>query len=251
MSSLFDSHNHFFNSPGMSDDINACVLKNVELMSVCSINENDWPTISLLSEQYLNIKPQFGIHPWFALNVIDGWSERLELQLRRFTNAGVGECGLDKSDKYKDSIDEQMSVFRKQIGLASKLKRPLSIHCVKAWLELFDVLGEFRGKISGVIHSFSGSSEMMLQLVKAGFYISYSPFILKNLSKKTIKAIVDTPIDRLLIETDSPDTRVIDKSFSNPAGLTLVLEKVSEIRNESISVIAASTYGNAMRLFDV
>lgn len=219
-------------------------------MAVCSVTEKDWPNVSLLAEKWPSLViPQFGIHPWFVDNVIGGWEERLLQYLIRFPYAGVGECGLDKCDKHKGDIDKQINVFKKQLQIAERLNRPVSIHCVRSWMELFESLGNFNGKIKGVIHSFSGSAESMELLVKAGLYISYSPFILKNPSRKTIEAIKRTPIDNLLIETDSPDTRIINKQFSTPVGLSLVLEKVAEIRSEDIDVIAASTYGNAKRLF--
>lgn len=251
MNKLFDAHNHFLNSADIAKKLSECHQKGVELLTVNSITENDWINVSLLSEQYSSVVPQFGIHPWFVYLAISGWEERLEQFLLRFPSAGVGECGLDKSDKHKKNIDTQIVIFKKHLQIAEKLNRPVSIHCVKAWMELFEALGNYKGKIKGVIHSFSGSVEIMEQLVNAGFYISFSPFILKNCSKKTLEAIKKTPIDNILIETDSPDTRIINKAFSTPAGLPLVLQKVAEIRNEDIDVIAASTYGNTKRLFGI
>lgn len=249
MTSLFDSHNHFFNSPDMGQSLSVCKSSGLEFMSICSIEEKDWSTVSLLAEQYHNIFPQFGLHPWFVENTMEGWEERLTQFLYRFPNAGVGECGLDKSDRRKGTIDKQMVIFRSHLNIAKKFNRPLSIHCVKAWLELFDVLGNYKNRVTGLIHSFSGSPETAEQLVKAGFYISFSPFILKNCSHKTKEAIRTVPLDRLLIETDSPDTRVINNEFSTPAGLKLVLEFVTDIRDESLEIIAASTCGNAKRIF--
>lgn len=251
MKPIFDAHNHFFNSRDINKDLQSCYNAGVDLLAVNSITEKNWANISLLSEQHVNIIPQFGIHPWFADSAVNGWEERLKLVLGRFPYAGVGECGLDKGDKHKESLNKQINIFRKQLEIAVSLNRPVSIHCVHAWLELFDILGSFKGMLHGVIHSFNGSAETMEQLVNAGFYISFSPFILKNPSKKTLESIEKIPIDNLLIETDSPDTRIINKEFSTPVGLHLVLERVAEIRNEGVDVIAASTFGNGKRLFRI
>lgn len=113
----------------------------------------------------------------------------------------IGEIGLDYHYE-KDSKEAQIELFRRQVQLAKKLNKPISVHSRDAMKDTFDILKEYR--VKGVLHSFSGSVEMAREFCKLGYYISLSgPVTFKNavVAKEVAKSV---DIDKLLIETDCP-----------------------------------------------
>lgn len=97
-------------------------------------------------------------------------------------------------------------MFKKQLELAKELKKPASIHCVRAFGELLDVMKGVGPFPHGVIlHSFLGSPEMVSELAKLGSYFSFSGFLMSMKPQKAKKLLKAVPSDRILLETDAPD----------------------------------------------
>lgn len=252
MIKLFDAHSHLQKSENFQKDYDLSVSSNVKNIVLCSVDESDWTMVQLYSEQYDGIYVQYGIHPWHAHLVKEGWEERLEYFITQNPKAAIGECGLDKSGKHKDTIDFQMEVFIKQIELAVKYSRPISVHCVHSWRELFILLKEYSSnKIRGLIHSFNGSKETVKQLVTAGLHLSVSPLSLKNISEKKTEALRSIPSDRILIETDFSGSCSTLKEYRTSAGLINVLHSVADIRHCTIEELAEQTFGNSLSLLDI
>ena len=133
--------------------------------------------------------PAFGLHPWYIDGRSEKWLFRLEEMLRSFPSAAVGEIGLDHAiDRVNNS--GQLDVFSAQIDLAARYKRPVSIHCRKAWGDLISVFEErdhvFQG---GVIHSYSGSAELVDRLENLGFYISFSGSVTFKRNRKAQESV--------------------------------------------------------------
>ncbi len=146
------------------------------------------------------VLPFFGLHPWKAAEGTSPGS--LEETLKTIPAAGIGESGLDAGPAYKPQLQPQLLAFMAQIKLAQTLERPMTIHCVHAWQQLFACL-DAAGPLSRpfILHSFYGPGEILERLLKLGAYISISSLSLRN-PAKSHRVISRVPMGRLLIETD-------------------------------------------------
>lgn len=167
----------------------------VFLNSTCP---DDYPSVASASKS-ADVISFFGLHPW---KVADSSIATLEETLASFPAAAIGESGLDSGPAYKAELPDQITAFKVQLKLASKLERPMSIHCVKAWQHLFNCLDEASPLPRPfILHSFYGSAEVLQRLLNYGAYISISSLSLRN-PEKSHPVIIQIPTDRLLIETD-------------------------------------------------
>jgi TatD DNase family protein len=134
-----------------------------------------------------------GFHPWNA----DEFSEKTRSELEKWATDSrlvcIGECGLDKNSNVK--IENQLDVFIEQINLSEKTKKPLIIHCVGCFNELFELKKTLNPQQLWIIHGFRGKPELAKQALKAGCALSFGEYF-------NSQSILITPIDKLFIETD-------------------------------------------------
>jgi TatD DNase family protein len=213
-----DSHCHLQLSPlfEVADDaISNCIKSDVTKITVCGTSPgNDWQRIMQLYERYPTlIIPNFGLHPWWIeKHLHDEWEKDLTVAIQNFPLSGVGECGLDKMIKKKVSMDMQEIVLRKHFKIALSHKRTLTLHCVSSWGRLYDVIvselamhGIENLNVHLILHSCNKMPQDMIPMflrVQAHIFFSFSG---GNLSEDVLRMAKIIPLDRLLIETDSPD----------------------------------------------
>jgi len=254
---LFDSHCHLQDERLKPDfDQVLCRAKDVGVveMACCGSSEADWLHTLEISRRIPGCVPAFGIHPWYAASRSAGWKKELVDLLNAVPSAGVGEIGLDHAIKARND-DDQMSLFIEQLDIARRLHRPVSMHCRRAWEALMSALNTGPELAAGfVVHSYSGSAELVEQLSRAGAYFSFSGTITRSGNTRGHRSVQAAPIDRLLIETDAPDLMPVIDGVSatgpnEPANLMFVLNAVAELRNMTPDEIAEITRRNARRLF--
>lgn len=179
-----------------------------------AIKEDDWPEITTLAATYREIVPFLGIHPWFSDTVTSGWQQRLVATAENITQTiGLGETGLDRSCGIDFNIQQRL--FSDHLELAADRNWPLSVHCVRAWGALVEMLSTFsvRQPLPRVlIHSFNGSTEIMRRLTELGCYISYSEALAHHQQTKLHKTFIQTPTGHLLLETDAPYAKNPDRN---------------------------------------
>ena len=223
----------------------------VTRMVCCGVQESDWPRVAELADQYTGIFPAFGLHPWFIEARSPDWLDLLESFLQN-SPAAVGEIGLDRAISPRNYPD-QMAVFISQLKLAEKYERPVNLHCRNAFGLLADFLKKNGGlPHGGVIHSYSGSAEMVKVFEKFGAYISFSGSVTRPQNKKARLAARAVSLERLLIETDTPDILPTGapEGLNEPTHVHLVLKTLAFLREEPLDVLANATFLNASRLFD-
>jgi TatD family hydrolase len=217
-----------------------------------------------LAAQHADIAPSFGLHPWYVSERPADWLDRLRALLEAHPRAGVGEIGLDHAEKHLDPAD-QMRVFLDQLALARDLGRPASIHCRRAWGALQEALARTGPLPAGfVVHSYSGSRELIPALAGCGGYFSYSGSLTYPDNRRGAESAQAVPLDRLLIETDSPDILPYGASrpsaaegsegghvegANEPANLVLVLQRLADLRATPAEDLAAAMWQNSLRLF--
>ncbi|XP_021726358.1 uncharacterized protein LOC110693541 isoform X2 [Chenopodium quinoa] len=207
---LFDAHCHLQDPRILSLAprlIRSSVDTGIAHFAVNGVSEKDWHLVKQMSESYPCVVPCFGVHPWFVPERTTNWFTILREFFESTPTAAVGEIGLDKGSRGKQiDFDDQVEVFRKQLELSKELKRPASVHCVRAFGDLLDVMKATGPFPDGVIlHSYLGSAEMVPELTRLGAYFSLSGFLMSMKSQKAKKMLKAVPSDRILLETDAPD----------------------------------------------
>ena len=153
-----------------------------------------------LYEKSKNVLPFIGIHPEMAQKNPDSVYDLIEKNHEIIS--GIGEIGLDRT--YIDSEDEwnvQKQVFSKQLSLAEKFNKPVSIHSRKTLSEIFEILPSY--KIPGILlHWFDGNKSQLRTAMDNGFFVSYGPLLVYANDKQTL--LTKTDPSQLLVETDGP-----------------------------------------------
>jgi Mg-dependent DNase len=134
-----------------------------------------------------------GFHPWFA----GGFSTDLFLKLENWSAdprmVAIGECGLDKNSPIP--LPEQLLVFEKQIILSERIQKPVIIHCVGCFNQLFELKKRINPRQLWIIHGFRGKPELAAQALKAGCALSFG----EHVNTESVRL---TPVDKLFVETD-------------------------------------------------
>ena len=251
---LFDAHCHL-QDERLTNVVDLALerarKKNVVSMMCCGCQENDWEKVRDLSAKD-GVAASFGLHPWYVMQRTPKWFDTLRKFLDSVPSAGLGEIGLDSAINDSDQ-HAQEEVFIRQLRLARELSRPVSIHCRKAFGRMMDLL-EKEGGVGqgGLVHSYSGSAELVSDLERLGLYLSFSGAITRPKNKRARAVVSAVSPDRLLIETDSPDmppVGVPTGAHNEPAYLPIVLETVAKLRGCSLMETAKLTRNNAQRLF--
>lgn len=250
---FFDSHCHIQDNriyPNYKTVLKRAAAAGVAKILCCGTCEQDWEKVASIASDYEMVVPAFGVHPWFAGKLSDKWCEKLLSFLNKFPCAAVGEIGLDHMLKERNDL-EQLAVLSKQLELASELKRPVSIHCRKAFGDLLKLI-KHKAVIpaGGVIHSYSGSPELVGKLQSLGLYISFSGSVTYDRNKRVRLSVQAVSDNRLLIETDSPDILPSGcEGLNEPANITSIVNRISFLRKSDPERIAELTFFNAMKLF--
>lgn len=243
---LFDSHNHLQSGRfGRPVDVLIAEMQAVEI-SGCVVNatrEEDWEAVRKIALDFPDfVRPAYGVHPWFAHTVTDGWEERLRMLLREDERASVGEIGVDG---WVDSprIEVQRKVFAQQIAIAAEMKRNMTVHCLKAWDELFQLMnGTDAWPEKFLMHSFGGSIEVAQRLLKRGAWFSFSGYFLQQKKHKVLEVFKQLPRDRILLETDAPEMMPPDEfvkfslgeEINHPGNLAAIAEEFERVLGEGI-----------------
>jgi TatD DNase family protein len=213
---LIDSHCHLSLSP-LSHHIHSLLSRCerwgvIGLVSCGVCPGDDWETLSEIARERPFIRPQFGLHPWWIDTAPMNWKDTLREYLRRYPQAGVGECGIDKCVKKRVSLERQKEILKDHLLIAKEFNRPVTLHCVQSWGSLLSILQEFRPtetetNVNFILHSCNKLSPdlvpQFLDIPSVYFSLNGSiPF-----EKDEYLLAQKIPLQRLLIESDSPDQK--------------------------------------------
>jgi len=260
-----DTHCHL-DFPGFDVNrdalIGACRASSVDLLIVPSVQRTRWEKVLALSSLYPDVLVGLGLHPYFVAQHKRSDIDVLESLLvnKELSNVvAVGEMGLDATI---ENIEEQFFYFERQLELAERHKMPVIIHSRKTHNEVINAVRAFN-LVGGVVHAFSGSSELLNEFVRSGLKIGVGGVITWPSAVKTRDSIAKAPLESLVLETDSPDMKVVlnERSRgikdrvgrfggkSTPLGVLAVFEALCKIRTESPELIAKQLWENTQSLF--
>lgn len=256
MSFLIDTHAHLDFEPFQEDFeqiLADAKSAGVEKIIIPGVVREDFDKIIALIEKYDCLYGAIAIHPSDAKTWQSDSYETLKRYAQHPKVVAIGETGLDY---YWDKSfnDVQQHVFREHIKLAKELNKPLIVHDREAHEDSFNILKEMGASEVGVVmHCFSGSAEFAKQCTDLGFYVALGgPVTFKN-AKKPKQVAASVPIDKLLLETDSPFlTPHPHRGKTNyPAFVKLVAEEIAGLRDMGFDELAIATSQNAQRLFRI
>lgn len=248
---LIDTHCHL-NDPSFANSLDD-VLDRARRAGVVQLVVPAYDRASLsgtleLARRYPGVVlPAFGVHPWY---LEDGALEELRGYLDSEETVAVGEVGLDLAPGMAP-VEVQERVFVTQLDTAAERGLPVLVHCRKAHGMMLDILGAYRGKVTAVLHSFSGSAEVMERFLDLGCYISFSGSVTRERAKKYHRCARLVPAERFLLETDAPSiaTQTTVASLVEPSHTREVAVKVAELRGVSPEEVCRLSTQNARRLF--
>lgn len=261
---LYDAHNHLQDERfqgRQAELLHAAAGVGVAAMVVNGSSEADWGDVARLGEIYPEVIPSFGVHPWYVHERTPQWLQTLEDLLDEYPRAAVGEIGLDR---WKTDLpyDDQEEVFLAQWNLARARNRPASIHCLKCWGRLLELLQHHPAPACGfMLHSFGGPKEMINRFASLGAYFSFPGYYLHARKEGQREAFRGVPLERLLVETDAPDQNLPDElnefplvdqqraKINHPANLRAVCEGLARIRGVRAVELSATIAENFARLF--
>ena len=252
--SLIDSHCHldFINFDKDRDEVlERAKQAGVSDIIIPGVSANNWQKIHELCEQHKNLHPCYGLHPYWVDQHEESDIEKLKQFIDNHPCFAIGECGLDYRPEQADKKKQQV-FFQAQLEIAEEKNLPVVIHSVRATEDVIQQLRKYP-KLSGMVHSYSGSYEQALLLIDMGFYLSFGGAISYDRASKLRSIAGKIPLSALLIETDAPDQPDANHQHerNEPAYLIETLKVLTGLRNECSNEIAQQTTKNAKALFNI
>ena len=214
--------------------------------------DSNRPALALAGERGgVRIRVAVGIHPHNASSADAAALCTLEEMAAAPGVVAVGETGLDYHYQHSPR-DAQRTAFERTIAIARRAGLPLVVHIRDAHAEAAEILAREGADVAGgVIHCFTGTKQEVRPYLDLGFHISVAGIVTFKNADSLRDAVRHIPLDRLLIETDSPDLAPIPHRGrrNEPAHVRQVAEGVAQTRNEPFATIAEATSTNALRLF--
>ena len=248
-----DSHCHL-NFPELSDNIQSVRQRmHDEAVShaLCvSVTLDKFPEVLNLAEQFPNFYASVGVHPDYE-NIQEPTVEELVQLAKHPKVVAIGETGLDYF-RLKGDLTWQRERFRSHIRAAIIANKPLIVHTRNAVDDTLNIMRE-EGveKAGGVLHCFTESLEMALAAIEMGFYISFSGIVTFKNAKDLKEVAKQIPLDRMLIETDSPYLAPVPYrgKTNEPSYVRYVAKEIADLRGISIEEVAEVTTNNFFELF--
>ncbi len=248
---VIDTHSHY-DDDAFSEDrhklLDNLLSDNVKaIITIGTSIEKSYKSIEI-AEKHRNVYAAVGIHPEDCSNISENYIELLREMSKNKKVVAIGEIGLDYHyDGYEKQ--KQIDCFIKQLELAAELNMPAIIHSRDATLDTMEILKKYRPR--GVMHCFSGSAETAREIIDLGMMISFTGVITFKNAKKAIEACSEIPIEKIMLETDSPYmTPVPHRGKRNNSGYVYnIAEKIAEIKNMHVSEVIDICNNNAISFF--
>ncbi|HBH35689.1 MAG TPA: TatD family deoxyribonuclease [Gammaproteobacteria bacterium] len=254
---LIDSHCHLDRvdltpyAGNFQDFVRTTLKSGIKQMLCVSIDLESYPAMLELVREYDNIFVSVGVHPNDRDRREPTAAELVELAVHP-KNVAIGETGLDYFRSEKNDGEWQQKRFRTHIQAAREASKPLIIHTRQARNDTITLMQQEQARdAGGVMHCFTESWEMAQQALDMGFYISFSGIVTFNNAADLRDVAKKIPLDRMLIETDSPYLAPAPYRGkpNQPKYLYRVAEIIAELRSMDVAELAQITSSNFFDLF--
>lgn len=205
-----------------------------------------------LARTYPHVYAAVGWHPENCAPYTEDSLDALRAWAREPKVVAIGEIGLDYYWEQNPPRELQQRVLRDQLALAQELGLPVIVHDREAHADSLAIVQEFPA-VRGVFHCFSGSVEMARELLKRGWYLGFDGPVTYKSNKKAAEVLAVTPLERILVETDSPymAPEPCRGKRNDSSLLVYVLEKIAALKGVSAEEMTRITQENGCRLFGI
>ena len=253
MTSFIDTHCHLDILESTPEEaIIEAKQAGVQRMVTIAVDEPSLDFVSSTVQEFTEVYGSVGFHPHDASKLTKSLLQKIrQLAEEQHKLIAIGEIGLDYH--YMNSPAEiQQQAFRKQLQLAVELNLPVILHSREAETDTLNIMKEFPVPSHGVAHSFTSSIEMARTLVEMGWYLGINGIVTFKNAEDLRKVVRWLPLDRLLLETDSPFLAPIPfrGKPNKPAHIPAIATFIAELREISLEELAQQTTANAQRLFN-
>lgn len=251
---LFDTHAHLLDQRFDLDRdavIRGLANEGVSGFIECATDREDLQAAVALAETYACVYAAVGIHPHSASEYDKALEETLREACQNPKVVAIGEIGLDYHYDFSPR-EIQRQVLEKQLSLAKELDKPVILHSRESTADMLAILKNHPG-VRGVMHCFSGSVETAKILLDAGYYLGFGGSLTFKNNVKTVEAAKHVPLDRFLLETDSPYLAPVPMRGKRnyPPYTQYVAKRLAEIWKKSETSVIEQAADNAQRLFSI
>lgn len=251
---FIDSHCHLdrLDLAGLGTDLDGALAtartRGVKHFLCIGVDLESLPDVLAVADRYEDVSASVGVHP-LHLEALEPEIEKLVELARHPKVVAIGETGLDYHYDQENPEDQQRR-FRKHIEAARRVDKPLVVHTREARADTLSILRE-EGASAGVLHCFTEDWATASAALDLGFYISFSGIVTFANAKELREVATKVPLDRLLIETDSPWLAPVPYrgKTNQPAYVVEVAKAVAELRGMSVEALGEQTSANFRRLF--
>ncbi len=253
---IIDSHCHLTYEPMLSslkETVERANKNGVKFLLTISTEDKSFGNILNLVDRYNSIYGTYGIHPHEAKKHRNIKSNDIIENVKKNKKIiGIGETGLDFYYNHSDKSD-QISLFLEHISASQKTNLPLIIHTRSAEFETFKILKESvkKSNLKILIHCFTGTKDFAFKLLDIGAYISASGVVTFKKSKELVDTFKNIPMDRILVETDSPylAPEPLRGKSNEPSYITHTVKFLSNLKKVSYDKFSEQTSKNFFNLF--
>ena len=221
------------------------------MLDVATGSDN-WQCVLDHAHQFSNVYAAIGIHPTSDMQETEDDWQILSQLISNDRVIAVGECGLDFFHEPETACGHQYPRFERQIALAQQVNKPLIIHTRQSSDQTLQVLKSVgAGKVTGIMHCFVEDKVVAQQALDIGFYLSFSGIATFKNAAQIHDVIAWAPMDRILIETDSPYLAPVPHrgKLNEPAYVAKVAETVAQLKGVTLEVLSEQLALNAQSLF--
>lgn len=250
---IIDTHAHYDDEayredgPELLTELNGLGVSHIVN---CASDHGSIARTLALTEAFPHVYGALGIHPQNGFDYSDAVEEELKRLLTRDKIVAVGEIGLDYYWAENPPKEVQLEILLRQLDIARTLRKPVILHVREAYGDMMEVLRAHRD-LKCVLHSFSGSPEIAREAVELGFYLGIGGVATFKNARKLPEVIRETPLERLLTETDAPYlTPVPFRGRRNRSDhIRLVIDRIAELKGLSPEETGRVLYHNALDFF--
>ncbi|MBR2716001.1 MAG: TatD family hydrolase [Ruminococcus sp.] len=252
MNNIFDAHAHY--DDDWFDEDRFELLSSLPQKGVCgivnaSVDLKTADTAKNFAEKYEYMYFTVGFHPENLDGIPENYLDEIALMLEHKKAVALGEIGLDYHWDIEKSL--QHRIFDEQLGLAKDLDVPVVIHDREAHADVMEKIRYYKPK--GLLHCFSGSVEMLKEVLKLGLSISLGGTVTFKNARVPVEVAEYVPLDRLLLETDAPYLSPVPfrGKRNDSSNIIYTAAKIAQIKGVSVQQLLDITCENAKRLYEI
>lgn len=240
---LIDGHAHLEDVPNIDAELARARSNGLVAVIAVGSDEKSNETVLKISRRHAKfVFPALGLHPWALRADLEKMVNSIETNIKECV--AIGEVGLDF--KYQTPKELQTKAFNRVLGLGVRYDKPVIIHSRWAWREALEMVRD-AGVKRAIFHWYSGPTDILREVLAIGCYVSATPAA--EFSELHRQALMEVPLDRLLLETDAPVK--YHRIASTPSDVLKTVKAVAQLKGTSELEIAEATTENAIKFFDL